>query len=325
MIPKISVAMATYNGAQYLQEQLQSIASQTLLPNELVIFDDSSKDNTVRQLQEFKNSVSFEVRINRNQSNLGSTLNFERAIADCTGDLIFLCDQDDIWLLDKISTIVETFAKYPSAGFVFSNAQFIDTEGKLLGEDLWSTLQGRNALFRKNTGSLFAVMINGNVVTGATMAFRSHLRPLFLPIPFNWIHDAWIAMIASASGWEGIGVEEPLVKYRRHPAQQIGASTDSLTRKVRSWAANDSDQQVKWKQLLEILDSRLEEIQRSSELDLSPSLTLLRQKILHIRNRITIRSSRGIIRFTSLLSELNSGNYQRFSSSWLSAFKDIIC
>ena len=93
---KTSIALCTYNGEKFLREQLDSIALQTLLPDELVACDDRSCDSTMEILQEFRERVSFPVHIHQNEENLGSTKNFEKAIKLCSGDIIALCDQADV-------------------------------------------------------------------------------------------------------------------------------------------------------------------------------------------------------------------------------------
>src|SRR4051812_8879073 len=98
--------MATYNGARYLPEQLQSFLCQTVMPDELVVCDDVSTDGTVSIIQEFAKSTAINVRLIVNECNLGFTRNFEQAIQHCTGDVIFFCDQDDVWFCQKIETML---------------------------------------------------------------------------------------------------------------------------------------------------------------------------------------------------------------------------
>ena len=96
---KMSIALCTYNGELFLQEQLDSYINQTLLPNELVINDDCSTDSTVAIINDFVKNAPFLCKIN--EANLRLTKNFERAIVRSTGDYIFLSDQDDVWKKDK--------------------------------------------------------------------------------------------------------------------------------------------------------------------------------------------------------------------------------
>jgi glycosyltransferase involved in cell wall biosynthesis len=108
-MPTISVALAAYNGARYLQEQLDSLAAQRRLPDELVVVDDASSDGTVGILERFRATAPFEVKVHRNTANLGYSANFEVAISRCTGDIIFMSDQDDVWFPEKIEAVAGCF------------------------------------------------------------------------------------------------------------------------------------------------------------------------------------------------------------------------
>lgn len=103
--------MATFNGAKYLQEQLDSFLWQTRLPDELVVCDDGSTDATPQILEAFRQQAPFAVRIYRNEANLGYIKNFEKALSLCMGDIIFLSDQDDVWFCDKVETMAAILAK----------------------------------------------------------------------------------------------------------------------------------------------------------------------------------------------------------------------
>ncbi len=133
----ISVAMCTFNGARFLRAQLESIARQRRPPDELVICDDGSSDGSVEILREFAAGASFSIRIFCNEKNLGSTQNFEKAIQLCKGDLIALCDQDDIWLPEKLSRLLQIFEQDSSLGGVFSDADLINENSQEIGKRLW--------------------------------------------------------------------------------------------------------------------------------------------------------------------------------------------
>jgi len=215
--------MCTYNGAAYLPEQLESIAAQTRLPDELVVCDDRSTDGRTREIVEaFARKSPFQVRLSVNRKTQGSRRNFEQAIRRCGGDIIFLCDQDDVWDQTKLARIEETFLSAPEIGLVFTNAKVVD-------EDL-QTLSNLSDAFSEKIPAgepawIFQSLLPGNLVTGATLAFRSSLRRLVLPIPGDTIlqHDGWIALIIAAIA-PVIFLKEPLIKYRQHGEQQIGVS-----------------------------------------------------------------------------------------------------
>lgn len=243
---RISVAMCTYNGARFLPLQLQSILQQTRLPDELVVCDDNSSDNTVAVASEFAHRAPFPVRIVQNATNLGSNKNFEQAIQLCTGDLIALSDQDDLWAPRRLEQSEAALRERPDCGLVFSDAEIIDDAGQRTGETLW-----RNFLF---TPDLQAALARGDYtplaryrfITGATVMFRAQYRPFLFPILGEWIHDGWIAMlIACLSGI--CFIAEPLVQYRQHAAQQVGLGNQGVrpSRKIRDvalrhWAALDA-------------------------------------------------------------------------------------
>src|SRR5205814_1057756 len=203
-------AMCTYNGGRYVGEQLDSIAAQTRRPDELIICDDRSTDETVRVVEEFAKSAGFGVRLYVNGRNLGSTKNFERAIGLCGGELIALADQDDVWLPGKLERLEQEFERDPCAGLVFSDAEVVDERLRPLGYTVWQSL-GFDARARKTfaEGSGFEALLARNVVTGAAMAFRSRFRGLVLPLRevgggrYGWpewglIHDGWIALLIAA-------------------------------------------------------------------------------------------------------------------------------
>ncbi len=138
---RVSIAMCTYNGARFLSEQLESFAAQTRIPDELVVCDDGSTDDTVSLIASYAKTVGFPVRLIRNSQKLGPAKNFEKAIGLCEGEIIILSDQDDIWLSRKIETLVEAFAKHPKAVYAFSDAELVDEKGRPLGHSLWNAFK----------------------------------------------------------------------------------------------------------------------------------------------------------------------------------------
>src|SRR5215207_2575561 len=217
--------MCTYNGAEFLAAQLESILAQSRQPDEVVICDDASTDETEALLKQFAATSPVPVSLHFNDTNLGTIKNFEQAISLCTGDVIALSDQDDVWRSDKLQLIDDAFNKSPSAGLVFSDAEIVDENLKPLNRRMWDEV-GFDAHKRKlvRTGRALEVLIPGWTVTGATMAFRSQFVKLSLPIPdgIAMIHDGWIALTIAAVA-DVVALDEPLIKYRQHAQQQIGA------------------------------------------------------------------------------------------------------
>ena len=218
----LSVAMATCNGGRYLVEQLDSILHQSRLPDELIIHDDASDDTTISVIRDFVSRAPFPVRLKVNHERLGSTRNFEEIIRECTGEIIFLCDQDDIWHPNKIALIEEYFMCNSRAGAVFSDAKVLyqyknSTEYKLWDKIRFSPRERTQIL----ANEACSVLLRHPVVTGATMAFRSSLRDFVLPIPDVWVHDAWISLLIGSISRLSM-MPETLISYRQHAVNQIG-------------------------------------------------------------------------------------------------------
>lgn len=225
----VSVAMATYNGEKFITAQLESLASQTRPPDELVVCDDASTDKTVDLVRAFAERANFQVRIEQNNPGLGTTANFERAVLLCTGDVIFLADQDDVWLPKKIETLAGRLDAEDSVGAVFCNGSVVDAAGTKLGYDLWTALgfdDDERAAVRE--GRELDVFARHVVAAGTTFAFRSCFAPLLHPFPvLRSAHDAWIACLISAVSRVEI-IELELIEYRWHGENQLGLRKLSL-------------------------------------------------------------------------------------------------
>jgi glycosyltransferase involved in cell wall biosynthesis len=220
----VSVAMCCYNMAAYVEEQLDSIARQTRLPDELIICDDGSQDHSVDILRAFAARAPFPVTVVQNEQRLGCNRNFEKAISLCRGDIIFLSDHDDVWRPHKIKLILDLMQD-PSVGAAFGNAAVVGADLMPLGFTLWDTcnfnVERRN---RFAAGEQFSELIANNVMQGAAAAFRSSFRSSIMPLPPEWQHDYWIALIVSALSQIGF-TEETVLDYRQHNANLLGAGT----------------------------------------------------------------------------------------------------
>ena len=176
--------MCTYNGADFLPAQWESIQAQSRKPDEIVVCDDGSSDQTRRLLEQFAKQSSIPVTLRFNEKNLGSVKNFEQGIRLCTGEIIALSDQDDIWRSDKLQLIEDAFIKHPAAGLVFSDAEIVAEDLEPLGKRMWAEVgfeSHKQKLIAR--GRALEVLITGWTVTGATMAFRSDFVNLSLAIP----------------------------------------------------------------------------------------------------------------------------------------------
>lgn len=233
---RISVALCTYNGARYLPEQLDSIASQTRLPNELVVCDDRSTDDTVEIVRSFAEEASFPVRLHVNKGGLGTTQNFGRAIGWCEGDYVTLSDQDDIWLPDKLEITLDAMLKAEREYgatlpiLVHTDLQVVDEERRPLAPSFYEH-QG----FRRSHANPLAELLVENYVTGCTVMVNRTLREVGLPVPPQALmHDWWLALVAVAAG-RIVSLPQTTVLYRQHGRNAIGARRLDLKKYVFGW------------------------------------------------------------------------------------------
>lgn len=221
-VPRISVALCTYNGAAYLEEQLRSILEQTHPVDELLVFDDHSTDGTLAILERWQSSYPHVLKVHYNGTNLGARKNFEAALQACSGDVIFLSDQDDRWYPDKVRLFLDAFEAAPGVLALFSNGDLMDEAGQLQTGTIWER-QGYDPA-DPAAGDLHQFLIyHWNVVTGSALALRREALPHILPFRLtnHFWHDEWIGFRLSA-----LGVLRALPRatyaYRLHPGQATG-------------------------------------------------------------------------------------------------------
>jgi glycosyltransferase involved in cell wall biosynthesis len=323
----VSIAMCTYNGMQYIQEQLDSIAAQSRLPDELVICDDRSNDNTINIIKTFADNSQFPIRLYINAENIGLCKNREKAISLCAGEFIILSDWDDVWKPQKIEKILTTFVENPEAGYIFSDAELVDENMKPLGYTLWESRKFDDLIERyKNPDAQARVLLKQNIVWGATLALRASIRDLVIPLsPFYYLEDAWIALLASCAGFYGVPISDSLLYYRQHSSQAAGGK-NTLNQKFKR-AKNPQDVDIFKRQVQGLVDAkeRLLLMQNILNKDFSQELNLIQEKAEHFSKRISIRSSNiFFLKVKDIGSEALTGKYHRFSNSWQSVMKDLL-
>jgi|688.fasta_scaffold231345_2 glycosyltransferase involved in cell wall biosynthesis len=220
---KLSVAMCTYNGEFFLKEQIDSILNQTLKVDEIIICDDGSTDNTLSLLDDYSNKKPNLFKIYKNEINLKSVKNFEKAIELCSGDIIFLSDQDDIWVENKVEDYINYFNYHPNINVLASNGYCIDDQSKIHEKySIWDVPQ---FLREQNIHFNYFLLISNisNIATGASMAIRKEIIPDIVPFPIisNFHHDEWIALITSKTNSFEL-LNEKYFYYRAHENQQVG-------------------------------------------------------------------------------------------------------
>jgi glycosyltransferase involved in cell wall biosynthesis len=323
--PLISIAMCTYNGGPYLSGQLVSFVQQTQRPDELIACDDCSTDNTLQVLDQFRKEASFHVKVYRNQQRLGPTKNFEKALSLCSGDFIFLSDQDDVWMPQKLNTLLQALRNNPGAGYVFSDALIVDEMLRPMGYTMWQSIKftpGQRRQFRQ--GKQVDMLLKHNVVTGAAMALRAELKNIILPVPDEIVHDEWIALLASSAGMPGLMVEEPLIEYRQHSQQLLGGRKASFAGQAKQAALNRGQffesrlhqEEVKYSQVLDrlVLTGQLNEHVQQ----------LFDAKIQHLRVRQSIHKRSHYARFFDVARECLALRYHRFSFGCKSVARDLL-
>lgn len=198
----ISVCLASFNGEAYIQSQLASILKQLASIDEVIVSDDGSKDRTIEIVQGMKDD-RIKVLLQQGKP-LGVQKNFERALFAAVGDIIFLADQDDIWLENKVSKCVEALE---DADLVVSNCSVVDAELNVLIPSFFR---------HRNSGPGVVKNIIRNSYLGCCMAFKKEILNIVLPIPQNVaMHDIWIGLLANLVGKTAF-IPIPLVYYRRH-------------------------------------------------------------------------------------------------------------
>ncbi|MBO0934784.1 glycosyltransferase [Fibrella aquatilis] len=316
--PRLSVALCTHNGAAHLREQWDSLLTQEWLPNEVVVSDDASTDTTMLLIQEWTKTAPFRVVIHQNPQPVGSNQNFGRALAACTGDILFICDQDDMWFPAKTRVMTEYFMENPAVNVVFADAELADEQLQPIGGTFWEKVRF-TAPERKDwqTGQAMHVMLNGNRVMGSATALRATFRrqalPIPDPIPGGYLYDGWLALVAAAT--QSIRfIDQPLQRYRTHEAQQVGvrspaappavALRDRFGRERTLKLAPFQQHQADLQTLLDEFSTRVGSG--------AAGLSALRHRLAHFQMRATLPPNR-LLRLWPVVEAVFSGKYQRYA------------
>lgn len=222
--PLISVALCSFNGVQYLSEQLESIIHQTYQNLEIIIVDDCSTDETWDLISDYAKKDP-RIKPYQNLVNRGFNKNFEKAISLTTGDFIGLSDQDDIWDKNKIA---ELYDSIDDNWVVFSNSHFIDDQGQLLNSSLLPN-------FRLNNLDYNSLLLS-NYVTGHTSLINRECLKYIFPVPVEGFYDWWMGFVAMYHH-KLVYVDKALTKYRVHVGsviQQIGKQEKTFKRNKKS-------------------------------------------------------------------------------------------
>lgn len=321
---EVSVVLCTFNGERYLASQLDSLLQQTRLPDQIVVSDDDSSDGTWTMLQDFAEharSLGIEIELGKNSDNLGYAGNFSAALAKATGEIVFLCDQDDVWHPGKIARMVAEFEARPELGLLHTDASLVDREGSDLGYGLFAALEvSKEELQKLHRGEAFEVLLRRNLVTGATMGLRkTHLGKL-LPVPEGWPHDEWLGLGVSLVSCVDC-LEWPSIQYRQHGGNQIGVRRRTTVEKVTGHGR--PDKRAYMHQLVDRLVAMLD-WSNAQGMDLpSRQIVDIQARIAHAQARANL-PDRAIERSLAVLDEARTRRYGRYSSGLRSIMSDLL-
>jgi glycosyltransferase involved in cell wall biosynthesis len=318
--------LCTYNGERFLREQLDSVFAQSVPPMQLVVSDDGSTDTTVAIVEEAINAhrqpgsrAAITVTVLRNSAPVGVVSNFQLAISACSGDLVVLCDQDDIWRTDRLERIVSEFDARPDLLLLHSDATLIDAEGQPLAGSLFEALEINRGMQREvHEGREWGLLMRRNIVTGATTGFRRTLAGVALPVPDGWLHDEWLAVVAAATGTIDLTAER-LISYRQHDSNQVGVRMLDFRGKVGRMFETGSARSARLLARATSLVSRLPDLPGVRPEKIADA----RAKLVHEQVRSGLGRHR-ISRIVPVVGELASGRYGRFGRGVADAARDIL-
>ena len=308
----LSVVVTTYNGEKYIREQIDSILNQTRVPDEVIVLDDGSTDETLDILTDYENNHPSIFDIKINDRNLGVTKNFEKGIRVSNGDGIFLCDQDDVWHPKKVERQISALLN--NNGLLsFHDSLVVDKSLSPLNTH-WNLVSYSDA--NRSAQSNFSQLIIRNFVKGSTILMDSSLREYILPIPNEWAYDWYVALIATLVS-KLIPVNETLHKYRRHKNQESGQHPDSIfTALQRGIQSNTTAKQYQqnaasWKKL----EEKLSQLSPSKlQIDKSFAQDIIFQRYQYERNRATIYDGRANLlrKLRTIVDNVSNGYYSTY-------------
>lgn len=321
---RISVALATYQGEQFLREQLDSYLYQTRLPDELCVSDDGSGDGTIRIIEEFRRRAPFPVRLVASAERFGANGNFEHAVTNCTGEVILFSDQDDVWLRPHIEQLVTPIEADARIMAVASNSTYVNRQLVPTGVDTQQSERFTNAM-RDSTMRMsrnqFQHVLRHRISAGHGMAFRACILPLLVPFSRNWIYDQWVFILAAAAGFVTYGTT-PLTLHRQHEHQDVA----NRKLELRDWAGrsanrseeSESKDEAKWRELLTRVREHPNLLNDPGAVEYA-----LEEKLDFVARRVRIRRSPLPSRIALTTRELITGRYHRWGRGMLTFARDL--
>lgn len=304
---KISVAMAVFEGGRFIAQQLDSILCQSLMPDEIIICDDSRNDKTYKAIENIIKQYSEIIKYFKNETQLGVSENFENAISRSNGDIIFLSDQDDVWKQDKISKLVSLIDASLDCGGAFCNSELVDEKLNSLG------LTHFDLRSFKGEASI-DFFLKRVPAAGHNMAFKAELKDLLLPLPsLNECHDTWIGLvIATARRWAF--TDEVLTQFRQHDDNLSQASRGGQLKAALESIKNDSSA---WNMAL--YDELVQRLATKAEPQV---LELLKDRLSHSATRAKMKCNI-FKRLPLVFQEIKNKRYFKYGRGWKNVIQDI--
>lgn len=311
------VLLCTYNGSKFIEEQLKSILNQSKKATKISIYDDHSSDNTVEIIQRFIHALPsneqrlFNVQIN--PVNLGYAKNFCSAITQATEDILFLCDQDDVWETKKIAFLTALLIQH-EVDMVFSDGSLIDQDDRTIGKHTVLETYGLNQKqideFHEHA---FESLIKRNYINGAAIAIRRAVAQNALPLPCDMPHDYWLGIWCALHG-KIIATPQRLYKYRQHEGNVIGIGSGSPLRFwLNIWRYSDKPREREariWRAVTE----------RISILSCKEKIQMADDKLKWL-SRVVLKKDPSWKRCGFILLSIINGDYKRFSPKY-ALFRD---
>ena len=307
----IDIVLATYNGQNYIEEQIDSILQNDgyqQFINRFIIIDDASTDNTLDLITQYADN-NIEIEVYQNTLQLGVIKNFEKGMSYSSSKYIMLSDQDDVWLASKITKSLVAMHNIEKSQpenpcLVFSDKEVVNAELKRVHASYFQ-LKKIPVQWHEN----FDNLLQQNMISGCTMLFNRALLEKALPIPHNcFMHDWWLVLFAKTYGEIAL-INEPLVKYRQHAHNQIGVGTISRWKRLINMYSLINSFHTKYLKIIHQADlfhqnvtsdlSNIEEIEHEFMIKDIPSMSK-KQRIKAWKNKDITRSRRSS-RFLVLL------------------------
>lgn len=313
---KISVAMATFAGERFISQQLDSILCQSLMPDEIIICDDSRNEKTYKAIENIIAQHPNTIKYFKNETQLGVSKNFEKAISLSSGDIIFLSDQDDVWRQDKIAQLASLVKASPNCGGAFCDSELVNEELKPLGVTHWS-LRGfqTNDMLSCPLGGMLEFFLKRVPAAGHNIAFKSKFKEILLPFPdLEECHDTWIGLvIVATTGW-GF-TSDTLTKFRQHEnnvsqagrKSQLGAALASIKNDTNTW------NMTLYNELIKRLTGKIK----------PETLEMLKDRQEHSATRVKM-SCNTLKRLPLVYREIKNRRYFKYGRGWKNIIQDLV-